>query len=366
MSSWSGVVVVAVALVVALVAVGQPAWDWHQSTGQGYEGWTYSLFGVTHTVENGTTGSKTVANYSYLTVPNQPEIASLFLTLQSAFYAMVAAAIAAAGLSVAAARRKIRGAYAALALLMACLLGLLIPVYLLLNLPAAAATDLPRLNGQPVTGFQGQMNLPLSGGGLIVDLWGPDLAWYILLILALVFAFGATEVWSLKPVRQAAAKVAPTAVRTRVPPPPPDPPAPGRQEPVLEEVFVIGSNGLLIKHMSRTLMSEKDRDVVGGMISILSNFVRETFSERDGGSVQEITLGHHRFVLCNDSGVVVAVLVTRGATEDIVPRLRHLIALLVDRYGNDLEEWGGKPLEGIEDEIAVLWEPFFLPPPPVD
>lgn len=129
---------------------------------------------------------------------------------------------------------------------------------------------------------------------------------------------------------------------------------------------MIGSNGLLIKHMSRSLMAEKDRDVVGGMISILSNFVRETFSERDGGDVQEITLGQHRFILCNDSGVVVAVLVTRGETDDIVPRLRHLIALLVDRYGDKLEEWEGQPLEGIEDEIAVLWQPFFLPPPPLD
>ncbi len=367
MSAWSGVVVVAVALVVALVAVGQPAWDWHQSMGPGYQGWSYTLFGVTHTVDNGTTGVKTVSNYSYLDVPGQPNMASVFLTVQSAFYGMVAAAMAAAGLSVAAARRKLRGAYAAMALLVACLLGLLIPVYLLLNLPAAAAADLPRLNGQPVTGFQGQMNLPLTGGGLTIDLWGPDLAWYILLVLALVFAFGATEVWSLKPVRKPAAKSAAIAVRERVPPPsPPEPPAPDRQEPVLEEVFVIGSNGLLIKHMSRTLMSEKDRDVVGGMISILSNFVRETFSERDGGSVQEITLGTHRFILCNDSGIVVAVLVTRGATEDIVPRLRHLIALLADRYGDELGEWDGRALEGIEDEIAVLWEPFFLPPPPAD
>jgi predicted regulator of Ras-like GTPase activity (Roadblock/LC7/MglB family) len=173
--------------------------------------------------------------------------------------------------------------------------------------------------------------------------------------------------WSLRPVRRAATKPASAPASRKAPPPPTsEPPAPARQEPVLEEVFVIGSNGLLIKHMSRTLMSEKDRDVVGGMISILSNFVREAFSEREGGDVQEITLGDHRFILCNEAGVVVAVLVTRGATEDIVPRLRHLIALLADRYGASLDNWGGEPLEGIEDEIAVLWKPFFLPPPPTD
>ncbi len=366
MSAWSGVVVVAVALVVAFVAVGQPAWEWHRSTGSTYESWSYGLFDAEHTVHNGTAGTTTISNVSYAALSSQGHIASLFLTLQYVFYGVLASSIAAAALSVAAARRKLRGAYAASALVVGCLLALIIPLFLALDLPAAAGLDLPSLNGQPITSFQGQMTLPQSGGSPIVMLWGAGLTWYILLVLAIILALGASEVWSVKPVRKPAPGAA-SAARTALPAPPAgEPPAPERQEPVLEEVFVIGSNGLLIKHMSRTIMTEKDRDVVGGMISILSNFVRETFSERDGGDVQEITLGDHRFLLCNESGVVVAVLVTRGATEDIVPRLRHLLALLHDRYGDQLANWGGTPLEGIEDEIAVLWEPFFLPPPPVD
>src|SRR5436309_13141254 len=94
---------------------------------------------------------------------------------------------------------------------------------------------------------------------------------------------------------------------------------------MIEEVFVIGSNGLLVKHMSRTLMTDKDRDVVGSMISAISSFVREAFTERDG-EVHEVTLGDHRFVMCSDRGIVLAVLVSSGNTEDIVHRLRHLLA----------------------------------------
>jgi hypothetical protein len=128
---------------------------------------------------------------------------------------------------------------------------------------------------------------------------------------------------------------------------------------------VIGSNGLLIKHMSRTLMTDKDRDVVGSMISAISSFVREAFSERDG-EVHEVSLGDHRFVMCNEKGLVAAILVTAGETEEIVPRLRHLLALLIDRYGDRLMGWQGEALEGIEDELRVLWEPFHLPPPPAE
>lgn len=366
MSAWSGVVVAAVAIAIALVAAGQPTWDWHRSTGTDWDTWSYSVLGATHTVYNATSNRTTQTTYAYLNFPGQPGMASLFLSLEYAFFGAVAASIAAAGLSVATVRRKLRGIYAGAALVMACLLLLAIPLYLALELPRVAALDLPRLNGAPIPGFEGQASLPQAGGSAIVVVWGPALAWYLFLVLALVLAFGATEMWPLKPARRPASKAALIISSRAPPPPPPEPPAPGRQEPVIEEVFVIGANGLLIKHMSRSLMSEKDRDVVGGMISVLSNFVREAFGERDGGDTQEITLGEHRFILCNDAGVVVAVLATRGATEDIVPRLRHLIALLVDRYGDKLDQWGGEPLDGIEDEIAVLWHPFFLPPPPAD
>src|SRR5256885_6999466 len=62
--------------------------------------------------------------------------------------------------------------------------------------------------------------------------------------------------------------------------------------------------------------------------------------------------------MCNEAGLVVAVLVTAGETEDIVHRLRHLLTVLRDRYGERLAQWQGEPIEGIEDELEVLWDPY--------
>ncbi len=364
MSGWSGLVVVAVAFAVVVLAVGQPVWEWHVTEGPQTETWSYGLFSVAHTVANDTTGAVTADNLPYGSLAAQPQMAALFETLQLGFLGMLAAAVAAAGLSAATVLRKLRGLFAGVALVAGCLLALFVPLYVALSVSDAAG-DLPRFGGPPLSSFEGQMTVPQTGGGALIVLWGPDLAWYLLLGLAIVLAFGASEMWSVRPTPKRTA-VASAAAPHTPPRPPPEPPAPDHPEPILEEVFVIGANGLLIKHMSRTLMTDKDRDVVGGMISVLSNFVRETFRERDGNDVQEVTLGDHRFILCNDRGIVVAVLVTRGATEDIVPRLRHLLACLIDRYEAQLDTWGGQPLDGIEDEIAVLWQPFFLPPPPAD
>ncbi len=363
MSAWSGIVVVAVAFAVVGLAVGQPVWEWRVSEGPQTETWSYSLFSATHRTANDTTQSSTVETIPYGSLANQSRMVRLFVPLQYGFLGILATLIAAVALSVATLRRKLRGAFAGAAFVAGCLLALYIPLNLVLNV-AGAAADLPRYGGPPLSSFEGQMTVP-QGGVTAIILWGPGLGWYLILGLALVLAFGATEVWSL-PAGPKRVAVKTPAARAVPPPPPPEPPAPEHPEPVIEEIFVIGSNGLLIKHMSRTLMTDKDRDVVGGMISVLSNFVRETFSGRDGSDVQEVTLGDHRFILCNERGIVVAVLVTRGDTEDIMPRLRHLLACLIDRYEAKLDNWGGEPLDGIEDEIAVLWQPFFLPPPPVD
>lgn len=359
MAGWSGIAVGAIVLAVVLVGVGQPLWEWRLSDPVEVETWSYSLFTVTHTVENRTLGNTTVESFTYLNLPSQPRMSAFFATVQTAFYGFVACLAAAIGLSVATLRRKLRGAFPGAALAAGALIALLVPLFLVLDI-APAADDLRLVNGNPLPGFEGQL---VVNGANTVLAWGPDLMWYLFLGLCLLLAFGASEIWSLQPIRKAAA--AKPAARVAEPPPP-EPPTPAPPEPGIEEVFLIGSNGLLIKHLSRSLMTDKDRDVVGGMISVLSNFVRETFSEREGNDVQEVTLGEHRFILCNQAGVVVAVLVTQGETEVIVPRLRHLLACLIDRYGDQLDNWGGEPLEGLEDEMQVLWQPFFLPPPPLD
>src|SRR5438046_10057336 len=111
-------------------------------------------------------------------------------------------------------------------------------------------------------------------------------------------------------------------------------------------------------------MTVNGRAGVGSMISAISSFVREAFTERDG-EVHEVSLGDHRFVMCNEAGLVVAVLVTSGQTEDIVHRLKHLLVVLRDRYGGRLAPWHGETIAGIEDELGALWNPYHPPPTPV-
>lgn len=359
MSRWSGLLVAGLVLILMVVALGQPVWQIRLSDPPQTDTWSYDLFGVTSGHVNSTSGSANESYTAYADLTNQPRLAKAFLDAKAVLVASVAADLAAIGLATLAGLRRIRGLYAGLALLAACFMSLYGSFSLIASIPEAA-TELPSLGGQPVFQFEGQIIAPGAGSASVILSWGPGLAWYLFLGSAVALAFGAAEVWSVHPRARTRPSPRPHPSEGPLPPPPPE-----KVEPLIEEVFVIGSNGLLIKHMSRSLMQDIDRDVVGGMIAVVSNFVHEAFPERDG-SVREVILGHHRFVIAGDRGLVVAVLATRGEAEDIVHRLRHLLALLHERYGAQLDDWHGQSLAGIEDEIAVLWQPFFLPAPPID
>ena len=371
MSVWSGIAAAGVAIVLAFVAVGQPLWEWRLENPQQADVWDYGPFSAHHYVQNQTTKQRAPDRfYGYpelasLTSGAQRNMSRVFEDFGQFFIIGLIGAFAGPVLAVLTFWKKLRGIFAGVAFLGGCASFLYAAFAIVFAIPDAANSgDLPN------TGF-GRVQFFSSGSnptGTLALSTTPGVGWVLVLGAGLALAWASSDLWHLAPSRKITPKQMQVTVK-RVPSTvaPPGPPAALAQtappEPMIEEVFVIGANGLLVKHMSRSLMSDKDRDVVGSMISAISSFVREAFTERDG-EVHEVTLGDHRFVMCNESGLVVAVLVRSGDTEDIVHRLRHLLAILRDRYGDRLATWQGEALEGIEDELGVLWEPYHLPPPP--
>ena len=369
MSVWSGIAAAGVAIALALAVFGQPMWEWRLDTTQAREVWQYGVFSVHHEVYNKTSGQTVTQDYSYADLAaSQSNMTHVFGEFAQFFLLGTIAAFGGVALSALSYWKRIRGIFAGLAFLGACASVLYATFVMVFSLPGAATADLPRFGGG-IPAFQGQTYDPATGTVLA---WTPLAGWVLAIVAGLALAWASSDVWHLAPITKAsltrAAKSAPVMKAVEVPRPLPPPPPTEfvvevPPEPMIEEVFLIGQNGLLIKHMSRSLMSDKDRDVVGSMISAISSFVREAFSERDG-EVHEVTLGDHRFVMCNDNGLVAAVLVKAGQTDDVVHRLRHLLAVLQDRYGARLVHWSGETIEGIEDELSVLWQPYHVPPPP--
>lgn len=365
MSIWSGIAAAGVGIALVLVAIGMPVWEWRSDDSNALEEWSYRAFNAHHELFNKTTNrTEESRDYSYDQLASrQPRMAGALGEFGQLLVLGIIAGIAGVILSVVGRWKKLRGIFAGVAFLAASASILFASLSLVFAVSQAARVDL----NPNITGFGGQM----TGGGSTMT-WNTAVGWFLPIGSGLAFAWASSDVWHLRPARKAlpmnvevTLKRLPSATAPALPPPLVEVSPEIVREPLIEEVFVIGSNGLLIKHMSRSLMTDKDRDVVGSMISAISSFVREAFTERDG-EVHEVSLGSHHFVMCSDGGVVVAVLVTSGDTADIVPRLRHLLAVLRDRYADRLNRWQGEPLEGIEDELGVLWDPYHLPPPPIE
>lgn len=366
MSVRSGIAAAGVAIALLVLAVGYPIWEWRMDNPNQTEVWSYGIFSARHTINNKTTGTTSVDRYFPYDplAAFQPKLAAAFRELELYFVLGLIATLAGVVLAVLSWWRSLRGIFSGVAFLASCGSILYAAFSIVLIIPSAALGELPDL-GRGFSEFKGATSDP--GTGTLIS-WTPLAGWIVLIASGLAAAWACADLWHVRVAKptgklQVEVTLKPTRAPAALPPPLVEVVAAPTIEPMIEEVFVIGSNGLLIKHMSRSLMSDKDRDVVGSMISAISSFIREAFSERDG-EVHEVTLGDHRFVMCNDSGLVVAVLVTSGQTEDLVHRLRHLLAVLRDRYGERLARWQGEPLEGIEDELSVLWDAYHLPPPP--
>src|SRR5436309_10501143 len=84
MSFWSGLAAAGVAIALAFVAFGQPAWEYERVDSQTQETWTFSAFVASQTVFNTSSGLTTWRNYSYDQLAGlppgraQPHVAKVF------------------------------------------------------------------------------------------------------------------------------------------------------------------------------------------------------------------------------------------------------------------------------------------------
>src|SRR5437879_6518685 len=88
MSVWSGLAAAGVAIALALVAFGQPVWEYQRVDSVSRETWDYRPFSAGQTLYDNTTGVTTFRNYSYdqlAGLPSgraQPHMAKVFADYQ--------------------------------------------------------------------------------------------------------------------------------------------------------------------------------------------------------------------------------------------------------------------------------------------
>ncbi len=114
---------------------------------------------------------------------------------------------------------------------------------------------------------------------------------------------------------------------------------------VIDEVFLLHKDGLLVKHYARRLRPDVDSDILSGKLIAVQNFVNESFIGEAGlrkeGQLDEMKFGQYRILLVRGKYVIVAAVVSGPRVEKVAGQIRAAIEDLEVALGGVLETWDG-------------------------
>src|SRR5213596_2662735 len=125
---------------------------------------------------------------------------------------------------------------------------------------------------------------------------------------------------------------------------------------LVEDVFLIHSDGRLIAHHSRKFREEIDEDIFSGMLTVVQDFVKDSFKTRTRIGMKRLDFGDSKILIERSPHTFLAAVIV-GQEPKLLPLyMLQVLKEVEDRYGNVLEKWTGllHQLEGVDEMIQKL------------
>ena len=120
----------------------------------------------------------------------------------------------------------------------------------------------------------------------------------------------------------------------------------------VEEAFLIHrENGLLIAHQAIEERRAGDKDAVSGMLTVVQDFVRDSFLKDASGELEHVQVGEHLLVLLRSPHAILACLVRGIAPRELRDDLAHRLETIHDAHRAALAGFVGDraALPGVDD-----------------
>jgi hypothetical protein len=130
------------------------------------------------------------------------------------------------------------------------------------------------------------------------------------------------------------------------------------QESNAQEIFVLHSKGLLVAHAGHAeAIGEVDKDMIGGMLTAIQNFVQEAFQASDMDTLKSLNMGRLKMLIEAKGHVVVAVLITGHEAKELRKSVRRLAEELDLRFGGMLDGWQGEKsvVREVQEWVEKIW-----------
>lgn len=107
---------------------------------------------------------------------------------------------------------------------------------------------------------------------------------------------------------------------------------------LVEDLFLLHRRGVLIRHYTRRLRRMVDSDILGGMLTVIQEFVKDSF-HAEPGHLNEIRFGEVRIQIAAGHSMILALVVRGEQPADLVPRLQEMIGQLEVLRPDPVAEW---------------------------
>jgi hypothetical protein len=120
----------------------------------------------------------------------------------------------------------------------------------------------------------------------------------------------------------------------------------------LEQVFLMDYNGIRVASVRRQ-DSNIDLDLAGGMLTAVSEFLRDAFKAEKKDSVRTIGMGRFKLLVEHAPPVYMAIVFTGDETPELRQDVRAILSKVLAAHGEMLKQWDGNRA-GMEDVDGLL------------
>ena len=109
----------------------------------------------------------------------------------------------------------------------------------------------------------------------------------------------------------------------------------------IEDAFLIYKDGRLVDHHTIRLRPEMDRDILGGMLVAIQNFVEDSLMSSTAGSLNELRYGNTKIMIQRGAFLTMALVITGTESKDLWQRMQRMILEIEAKYTKVLSRWDG-------------------------
>ncbi|MCK4266916.1 MAG: hypothetical protein KAX31_06515, partial [Thermoplasmata archaeon] len=125
---------------------------------------------------------------------------------------------------------------------------------------------------------------------------------------------------------------------------------------IVEDVFLIYNNGLLISKQTRRLKEEVDGDIFSAMLTAISQFAKDSFSLEGKAALNRLEFGDNQVLIERGSSFYIVVTILGEESIYLPFYMTEIVQEIEQGFGKLLEDWAGdiEALAGIDDIVRKL------------